>query len=145
MTHQPQITPKIAVNALVFNDRGEILLAKRTDNGLWCIPGGHVELGETLAQACLRELAEETGLRAEVVRLVGVYSDTAGSLHLAQGKEWHTVRVSFLCRAVSGELRPSSETSELRYFAVDSLPPMITDHPRRVRDAVEGIPEAVIA
>ena len=145
MTHQPQITPKIAVNALLFNARGEVLLAKRTDNGLWCVPGGHVELGETLAQACLRELAEETGLRAEVVRLVGVYSDTVGSLHFAQGKEWHTVRVSFLCRALSGELRSSSETSELSYFAVDSLPPMITDHPRRVRDAVEGKPEAVIA
>ena len=63
MAHKPQTTPKIAVNALLFNDKGEVLLAKRTDNGLWCIPGGHVDLGETLAQACLRELCEETGLQ----------------------------------------------------------------------------------
>lgn len=145
MAHQPQMTPKIAVNALVFNEKGEVLLAKRTDNGLWCIPGGHVELEETLAQACARELREETGLEAEVVRLVGVYSDTVGSLHFAQGKEWHTVRVSFLCRLVGGELRLSEETNELKYFPVDSLPPMITDHPKRVLDALEGLPEAVIA
>jgi ADP-ribose pyrophosphatase YjhB (NUDIX family) len=104
-----------------------------------------MELGETLAQACLRELVEETGLKAEVVRLIGVYSDTAGSLHYAQGKEWHTVRVSLLCRAVGGELRPSPETSELGYFPVDSLPSMITDHPRRIRDARLGLQEAVIA
>jgi len=83
MEHRPQTTPKIAVNALVFNDKGEVLLAKRSDNGLWCIPGGHVDLGETLAQACLRELFEETGLKADVERLVGVYSDTKGSLHIA--------------------------------------------------------------
>ncbi len=145
MIHRPQITPKIAVNALVFNEKGEVLLAKRTDNGLWCIPGGHMELGETVAQAGLRELEEETGLQAEVVRLVGIYSDTDGSLHYAQGREWHTVRVSLLCRATGGELRLSGETSELKYFPVDSLPSMITDHPRRIMDALEGLSEAVIA
>ncbi len=104
MDHKPQLTPKIAVNALVFDDKRKVLLVKRTDNGLWCIPGGHVDLGETLAQACLRELYEETGLRAEVVRLIGIYSDTKGSLHIAQGPEWHTVRVSFLCRIIDGSL-----------------------------------------
>ncbi len=144
MAHPPQITPKVAVNALLFNDQGEVLLAKRTDNGLWCIPGGHMELGETLAQCCSRELREETGLQAEVVSLVGIYSDTAGSLHYSQGKEWHTVRVSFLCRATGGGLKLSPETSDLRYFSVDALPPMITDHPRRVMDALEGLPGAVI-
>jgi ADP-ribose pyrophosphatase YjhB (NUDIX family) len=143
--HKPQVTPKIAVNAVVFNEKGEVLLAKRTDNGLWCIPGGHVDLGETLSQACLRELYEETGLRAEMSRLVGVYSDTKGSLHIAQGPEWHTVRVSFLCKVTGGSLKPSEETSEIRYFNVGQLPPLITDHDRRIRDAWENKPEAVIA
>lgn len=143
--HKPQATPKIAVNALVFNEKGEVLLALRRDNGLWCIPGGHVDLGETLAQACLRELEEETGLKAEVLRLVGIYSDTKGSLHIAQGSEWHTVRVSFLCRVTGGQIRPSGETSEIRYFDVAQLPPLITDHARRIGDAREGREEAVIA
>jgi ADP-ribose pyrophosphatase YjhB (NUDIX family) len=143
--HKPQVTPKIAVNAVVFNEKREVLLAKRTDNGLWCIPGGHVDLGETLAQACARELYEETGLRAEVVRLVGVYSDTKGSLHIAQGVEWHTVRVSFLCKLTGGNLQASEETSEIRYFDVKDLPPLITDHARRIQDALKNTAEAVIA
>jgi ADP-ribose pyrophosphatase YjhB (NUDIX family) len=145
MDHKPQTTPKLAVNAVVFNEKREVLLAKRTDNGLWCIPGGHVDLGETLAQACLRELYEETGLKSEVVRLVGVYSDTKGSLHIAQGPEWHTVRVSFVCKVTGGTLTPSEETSEIRYFNVRELPPLITDHAQRIQDAYEEKSQAVIA
>ena len=144
MSHKPQPTPKIAVNAVVFNDSGWVLLAKRTDNGLWCIPGGHVDLGETLAQACLRELREETGLQGEVVRLVGVYSDTKNSLHISQGPEWHTIRMSFLCQIVGGTIRPSDETSEVKYFDVKRLPNLITDHASRIQDALAGRSEAVI-
>ncbi len=144
MTHKPQATPKVAVNAVVFNDKKEVLLAKRTDNGMWCIPGGHVDLGETLAQACLRELYEETGLRGEVIRLVGIYSDPQNSLHIAQGSEWHTVRVSFLCKVVGGTMTASEETSEIKYFEMDHLPTLITDHAQRIRDAFRGGSEAVI-
>jgi len=135
MNHKPQTTPKLAVNAVIFNEKKKVLLAKRTDNGMWCLPGGHVDLGETLIQACLRELAEETGLKGEVVRLVGIYSDPKNSLHIAQGPEWHTVRVSFLCKITGGTIRPSEETSEIQYFDVHQLPAMITDHAQRVRDA----------
>lgn len=142
MNHKPQATPKIAVNAVVFNGAGEVLLAKRTDNGFWCVPGGHVDLGETLEVACLRELYEETGLKGKVLRLVGIYSDPAGSLHIAQGPEWHTIRVSFLCQITGGTIRPSEETSEIAYFPLEALPPLITDHARRVKDAAEGKSEA---
>ena len=144
MAHREQKTPKVAVNALVFNEKGEVLLAKRTDNGIWCIPGGHVDLGETLSQACERELFEETGLRGEAVKLVGIYSDIRNSLHISQGLEWHTVRVSFLCRIKGGSLTPSEETSEIRYFDVNQLPPLITDHARRIEDGVRNQPEAVV-
>jgi ADP-ribose pyrophosphatase YjhB (NUDIX family) len=144
LNHKPQPTPKIAVNALVFNAQGEVLLAKRTDNGLWCIPGGHVDLGETLAEACLRELYEETGLRGKVTRLVGIYSDPAHSLHIAQGPEWHTVRVSFLCGITGGTITSSDETSEIRYFPTRELPPLITDHALRIQDGLRARAEAVI-
>jgi ADP-ribose pyrophosphatase YjhB (NUDIX family) len=144
LNHKPQSTPKIAVNALVFNGQGEVLLAKRTDNGLWCIPGGHVDLGETLSQACVRELFEETGLKGEVVRLVGIYSDPRNSLHIAQGPEWHTVRVSFLCEITGGTIRVSDETSEIRYFSTRELPPLITDHALRIQDGLQAKSEAVI-
>lgn len=145
MATVPPLTPKVAVNALVFNDQGEVLLARRTDNGLWCVPGGHVDLGETLEAACLRELREETGLEAEITRLVGVYSDPEGSLHIHRGPEHHTVRVTFLCRVTGGVLTTSSETSEVRYFRLESLPPLITDHERRIRDGLSAGPDAVIA
>jgi ADP-ribose pyrophosphatase YjhB (NUDIX family) len=136
MAHQPQLTPKIAVNAVVFNETNQVLLAKRTDNGLWCLPGGHVDLGETLEKACLRELFEETGLQGKVLRLIGIYSDPENSLHIAQGPEWHTVRVSFLCQVVGGTITPSSETSDIRYFDLNQLPILITDHARRIQDAL---------
>jgi len=144
MDHRPQVTPKIAVNALVFNEDGEVLLAKRTDNGLWCIPGGHVDLGETLTQACLRELFEETGLQGEVIRLVGIYSDPRNSLHIAQGPGWHTVRVTFLCRVTGGTIKTSEETSEIKYFNPKHLPALITDHAQRIQDGIADRPEAVI-
>jgi len=144
LNHRLQATPKIAVNSLVFNAQGEVLLAKRTDNGLWCIPGGHVDLGETLEQACLRELFEETGLKARVKRLVGIYSDPANSLHIAQGPEWHTVRVSFLCEVTGGTITSSEETSEVRYFNVAQLPPLITDHAKRIQDVLQGGTEVVV-
>ena len=132
------------MNALVFNGQGEVLLAKRTDNGLWCIPGGHVDLGETLSQACVRELFEETGLKGEVVRLVGIYSDPQNSLHIAQGPEWHTVRVSFLCKITGGTITSSDETSEIRYFPTGKLPALITDHALRIQDGLQSKSEAVI-
>jgi ADP-ribose pyrophosphatase YjhB (NUDIX family) len=145
VAHQPQLTPKIAVNAVVFNDRRQVLLAKRTDNGLWCLPGGHVDLGETLEKACLRELFEETGLQGRVERLIGIYSDPENSLHIAQGPEWHTIRVSFLCQVVGGTITSSSETSEIRYFDLDQLPALITDHARRIQDALDNPSGPVVA
>ncbi len=144
MAHRPQVTPKIAVNAVVFNDKKQVLLAKRTDNGLWCLPGGHVDLGETLEKACLRELFEETGLKGCVIRLIGIYSDPENSLHIAQGPEWHTVRVSFLCDVIGGTITSSPETSEIRYFDLDQLPALITDHARRIQDAIEPSGPVVI-
>lgn len=144
LAHEPVTTPKVAVNAVVFNERGEVLLARRSDNGLWCLPGGHVELGETLAEACLRELREETGLEAEVLGLAGVYSDLENSLHIAQGLEWHTVRVSVRCRVKGGEPVPSAETLEVGWFPLEALPPLITDHARRIRDALAEDGRAVL-
>lgn len=133
--HAPVVTPKVVVNAVIFNEKGEVLLARRADNGLWCLPGGHVELLERLPEACLRELKEETGLEAEVLGLVGAYSDPENSLHMAQGPEWHTVRLSLLCRLIGGGIEPGPEVLDVRWFPLENLPEMITDHARRVRDA----------
>lgn len=64
-----------AASAIVLDDAGRILLHKRTDNGLWSIPGGEMEPGESIAETAIREIREETGIEARVDRLLGVYSN----------------------------------------------------------------------
>ena len=68
---------RLSVSAVVRREpeSAEILLMRRSDNGLWGLPGGYVELGESVAQAAAREVQEETGFEIEVGRLIGVYSD----------------------------------------------------------------------
>ena len=65
----------VAASGIVFNSEGEILLERRADNGWWGLPGGHIDIGESIGQAAVREIREETGVRTKVKRLVGIYSD----------------------------------------------------------------------
>ena len=64
-----------STNGVVFNSRGEVLLQKRADNGYWGLPGGRVDIGESVEQGAIREVLEETGLHVTVKRLIGIYSD----------------------------------------------------------------------
>ncbi|KIR64721.1 NUDIX hydrolase [Micromonospora haikouensis] len=98
-----------------------MLLIQRTDNGLWSLPGGGQEIGESVAGAAVREAQEETGVRVEVTGMVGVYSDPAHVIAYSDGQ----VRQQFsLClRAVplGGTLTPSDESSDARWVARDDL------------------------
>jgi ADP-ribose pyrophosphatase YjhB (NUDIX family) len=112
---------------------GQVLLTKREDFEVWCLPGGHVEEGETLAQAARREVSEETGLEVELTRLVGIYSRPhwgEGSIHI----------VVFAAEPMGGELRPAvEEVIEARYFSPEALPEdLMRDHRQRILDALEG-------
>src|SRR5262245_3038067 len=75
-----------AVSAVVADEAGELVLQRRADNGLWALPGGVVEVGESVAQAVVREVKEETGLDVEPVGLVGVYSDPRHVIAYADGE-----------------------------------------------------------
>ncbi|MEJ7651960.1 MAG: NUDIX domain-containing protein [Chloroflexia bacterium] len=68
-----RVSPAVGVEAAVFDETGGVLLVRRRDNGLWALPGGIAEIGQTLPEAALRELWEEAGLRGEAVRLLGVF------------------------------------------------------------------------
>src|SRR5438067_3866084 len=103
---------RIGVFALIFNHEKHILLGHRRDIDWWNLPGGGMELGETVDEAMCREVREETGLEVEVERLVGVYSKP-------QKQE---VVLTFRCRVTGGTLQPTAETSESRYFAPGALP-----------------------
>ena len=64
-----------STNGAIFNEKGEILLQRRADNGYWGLPGGKVDIGESVEQGAIREVLEETGLHVTIKRLIGVYSD----------------------------------------------------------------------
>src|SRR5437879_11234753 len=97
---------RIAVSALIF-EGGRVLLAHRRDIDWWNLPGGGMEVGETVEEALYREVYEETGLQVEIEQLVGVYSKQ-------QKKE---VVLTFRCHVIGGVLSETEETSECCYFA----------------------------
>tara|TARA_B100000315_G_scaffold250024_1_gene282134 strand:- start:671 stop:1231 length:561 start_codon:yes stop_codon:yes gene_type:complete len=135
----------VGTNAIMFDDDGRVLLEHRSDNGFWGLPGGHVEIGEPVADAAVREVYEETGLRVRIKRMVGVYSDPANFcvIQYPDGNIAHVVTTVFECERIDGDLTLSDESTELRYFATDALPEaMLWSHRIRVEDAItpEGAP-----
>lgn len=123
--------PGLAVNIAVIH-QDQVLLTKREDFEVWCLPGGGVEEGESLAEAAIRETQEETGLEVELTRLVGTYSRLGGfpDIHA----------ILYAARPIGGEisLQPG-ETVEVRYFSVDELPAeMLFGQKQRILDALNG-------
>lgn len=127
------------VAAAVFDSSGRVLLGKRADNGLWGLPSGRVEPGETIEEAVRREVREETGLGIEVIRLVGVYSDPASQVFAyPTGETVQFVTCGFRGRIVGGRLRPDGkETTAVAFFDPGRLPGGILPmHPRWLSDAL---------
>ena len=159
----------LSVSAMVWRGR-EILLMRRSDNGHWGLPGGFVEVGESVADAARREVAEETGWSVEIGRLIGVYSDPktqvvdyrqpdgAGldavaeqvvNLDRDRDRDRGRVQIVNLCfqaKAVEqGEPTTPDETLEMGFFAADALPdPFVPIHTVRIEDGLAENPEAAI-
>jgi len=123
--------PGIAVNVAVIHE-GKVLLTRREDFEVWCLPSGGVEEGESLAEAALRETKEETGVDVELTRLVGVYSRLGGM------PDVHAVL--YEAKPIGGELKlQPGETIEVAYFAPDEIPNEIAfAHKKRIADAFNG-------
>lgn len=130
---------KIGCAAIIFDPtRQKILLTRRTDNGRWCLPGGAMEPGETAAEACIREVWEETGLQVEVVKLIGVYSSPHRVTAYADGNRFQFVSFSFEALITGGTLGLSEETTAYGYFALAEMTTMdvMEHHIERMRDAL---------
>ncbi len=110
-----------AASAVVVDDEGRLLMAKRTDNELWTIPGGGMKPGETIADAAVREVKEETGIDVEVVTLVGIYTNPQHVVEYSDGEVRQQFSVCFACRPVGGTPTTSDETSEVGYFTPDEI------------------------
>ncbi|MFC4617588.1 NUDIX hydrolase [Camelliibacillus cellulosilyticus] len=118
--HRPLILPGSVV--IILNHKGEVLLQQRTD-GSWGLPGGLMELGESLEETARREVYEETGLELGELTLLDVLSGSDYYLKVANGDELYSVTAVYVTKEVKGELTTiSSETLDLRYFDLEDLP-----------------------
>jgi 8-oxo-dGTP pyrophosphatase MutT (NUDIX family) len=134
----PARTRRAATAAVVFDSAGRLLLHRRTDNGLWALPGGTMEVGERADECIVREVREETGYDVEVVRLIGVYSDPAHTtITYPDGNTVAYVSILFECRPIGGKATLSDESSAVEWFDPHHLPtPFLPGHRPRVQDAL---------
>ena len=137
---------RLGTSAIIFNNEGKFLLTKRADNGQWCLPGGAVESGESLAEACEREVFEETGLGVRVKRLVGVYSHPDQLVVYPDGHKAFIVAIHFEVEVMDGKLGISDETSDFGYFTLEETETleMLGRHRERIIDSLGNQKEAVI-
>jgi len=110
-----------SVTAIVRNDAGDLLLVHKTDNDLWALPGGGVDPGESVSDAVVREVKEETGLDVDVIELSGVYTNPRHVIAYDDGEVRQQFSLCFRARLVGGELATSSETSEVTFVPVNQL------------------------
>src|SRR5947209_19938365 len=94
----------VAASAVVVNEEGQIVLQRRADNRLWALPGGAMEIGESLADVVVREVREETGLDVEPLYVIGVYSDPQHVFAYDNGEVRQEYSVCVACRPVGGAL-----------------------------------------
>jgi len=132
---------RIGSCAVIFDEtRQKVLLTKRADNGLWCLPGGKMESGESLEECCQREVLEETGLEVHPRRLIGIYSNRDQVVIYRDGNKAQIVVLSFEVEIVGGKLGLSDETTAYGYFSLNEmeLMPMHGRHKERVVDALKN-------
>ena len=136
--HAPLIL--VGANVLVLDGARRLLLQRRTDNGLWGLPGGSMEPGESLEETARRELREETGLEIGTLELFGLFSGEALHYKYPNGDEVYDVNVVYVATEPRGELRTDPEEGhELRYFPLDSLPATISPLDQPALDLFLGL------
>ncbi|WP_134663787.1 NUDIX hydrolase [Amycolatopsis sp. CFH S0078] len=114
----------VAVSAFIQDDERRILMIRRTDNDLYAIPGGQLELGETLAEATVREVREETGINCRITGVIGLYSNPKHVIKYDDGEIRQEFSICFRGEVLGGELQTSTESSEVIWVdstVLDSL------------------------
>ena len=132
-------TPRVDVRGAVFKE-GKLLLVRERMDGGWTMPGGWADVGDIPSQAAEREVLEEAGFQVHARKVIGVYdANRTGPLEV-----FHAFKIVFLCDLISGEARPSMETSEVAFFGPDDIPDLLSGErtkPRHIRDAFAAFRE----
>jgi 8-oxo-dGTP pyrophosphatase MutT (NUDIX family) len=126
----PQLVMSPSVAALIRNELGQILFLVRADNGLWDLPAGAIDPGESPAQAVVREVREETGLIVEPTAVAGVFGGEGFRVYYGNGDVVEYTVIVFECRVVGGELGGlDDETAELHFIDGAKHPPLTAAFP----------------
>lgn len=137
---------RLGCSAAIFDEQRRIFLTRRAHNEQWCLPGGGMESGESVAEACQREVLEETGLTIRVKRLVGIYSHTDQLVVYPDGNKAQIVALHFEAEVLEGSLMLSKETIKFGYFTLEEMEglEMFGRHRERILDTLERYPQALI-
>ncbi len=123
VAEQGYLTPKVDVRAVVFNPRGELLLVRERKEGLWSLPDGWADVGESPGEAAVREVREESGYEVRPTKMLAVY-DRARHDH--PPLIWYVYKLFIRCELVAGSPGTSLETDRVGFFDRDHLPPLST-------------------
>ena len=126
------ITPLVGCDVFVLNANDEVLLIQRADNGLWALPGGCHDLGETPKLCAERECREESGYEVQVTDLLGVYSSNRYEYKNYPFKDNEFCHMFFKAKVIGGEAKTSSETLKIAWFSESQLPAFSDGHEVRV-------------
>jgi ADP-ribose pyrophosphatase YjhB (NUDIX family) len=123
----------VATSAVVVDKAGRILLQRRTDSGHWALPGGGMEMGESLTDSVIREVSEETGFTIEVTGMVGTYTDPKHIIAYTDGEVRRQFNICYVGRIVAGHLSISHESTEVRFVDPAELADLQMHHTQRLR------------
>jgi 8-oxo-dGTP pyrophosphatase MutT (NUDIX family) len=129
----------VTAEVFVLNERNQVLLVKRKDDGTWCMPGGCQDLAETPSACAVRECMEESGYQIEILDFMGCFSSLNYKFVHYTFKDDVFVHLLFSGRVIGGEAKISDETTAVSWFSLESLPQLLDGHPERLRFAYERV------
>ncbi|EQC46701.1 NUDIX domain-containing protein [Bacteriovorax sp. DB6_IX] len=133
------ITPLVGCDVFVLNNENKLLLIQRSDNGLWALPGGCHDLGETPKQCAERECFEESGFKVKCTDLIGVYSSNCYEYIHYPWKDNEFTHLLFLATLEAGIETTSNETINVGWFAKNEIPELSDGHAIRIKHGWEFI------
>ncbi|WP_455676112.1 NUDIX hydrolase [Pradoshia sp.] len=136
----------VVAGAFIFDKENRLLLQRRTDNKSWGLPGGFIELGETVQEAAKREVFEETGLRLGKLDLFGIYSGPDYDKTFPNGDQVSMVQLLFTCNEYEGELvNHNAESLNNGFFPLNQLPEdLFSDHQKFLHDLISSKEQPIL-